>query len=245
VIPCIRRDPATGDVVGRPQIVVLEPNELLDAPATEQLDASGQERVEAALGAIQARHPFLRWREWLLAAEQARIATRPEDAVIRLAVAVEVLLDSVLALALWEAGTPIEAGSEALGKDLARRVRQHFGPALGGSWDRFREPVASWSRDLVFLRGRILHRGHRPGSSEVEGAFAAADALYRQVVRCVLDRRARIPRTALLLIGRSELERADAFDGAVRRGAATMHDEDWLLEYDHWRAGVDGIIGRR
>jgi hypothetical protein len=196
VIPCIRRDPATGDVVGRPQIVVLEPNELLDAPAPEQLDASGQERVEAALGAIQARHPFLRWREWLLAAEQARIATRPEDAVIRLAVAVEVLLDSVLALALWEAGTPIEAGSEALGKDLARRVRQHFGPALGGSWDRFREPVASWSRDLSFC----------------EGAYSTA------VTGPVVQRsRGRSPRRTLFTVRWSDVSSTGARGSPVRR----------------------------
>ena len=210
-----------------------------------ELDADGRTRVEAALGATQARHPFLRWREWLLAAEEARIATRPEDAVVRLAVAVEVLLDSVVALALWETGTPVEAGSDVLGKDLARRVRQHFGALLGGGWDRSREPVLSWSRDLVFLRGRILHRGHRPGTPEVEAAFAAADALHRYVVSRVLARRAQIPRTALLLIGRSELERADALDGGVSRAAATMDDEDWLLDYDHWRAEVDTMTARR
>jgi hypothetical protein len=245
VIPCVRRNPATGTTLGPPQLVVLEPNDLRDAPAPEELDADGRERVEAALGAMQARHPFLRWREWLLAAEEARIATRPENAVVRLAVAVEVLLDSVLALALWETGTPVGAGSEVLGKDLARRVRQHFGAMLGGGWDRSREPVASWSRDLVFLRGRILHRGHRPGASDVEAAFAAADALHRYVVSRVLARRTQIPRTALLLIGRAELERVNALDGAVRRAVATMDDEDWLLDYDHWRAEVDSLIAER
>jgi hypothetical protein len=242
VVPCIRRDPTTGALLGRPRIVVLEQNELLDALVPEPLDDAGRARVEAALGAIQARHPFLRWQEWLLAAQEARRATRPEDAVIRLAVAVEVLLDSVLALALWETGTPAEAGADALAKDLARRVRQHFAALFGGTWDRARDPVASWSRDLVFLRGRILHRGHRPGAADVDAAFAAADGMQRYVAERVLSRRSQIPRTALLLLGRTELERASAFDGAVRRAAEGTGDEDWLLEYDHWRADVDSMI---
>lgn len=241
VVPWVRRSASDGRVVEGPRILVLENNQLRDRPVPDEVHGDDLARVEAALGAIQAHHPFLRWREWLLAAEEARILVRPEDAVIRLAVAVEVMLDAVLALALWEVHTPVDDAVVSLSVDLSRRIKRDFGRMFGGSWDRKREPVASWSKDLAYLRGRIVHRGHRPGTDEVEAAFAATDALHRYVVERLIERRSRYPKTVLLLVGQAGLVERDAWDGAVRRlgDDGGLMEHDWLLDYDRWRATVD------
>ena len=244
IVPCVRRDAATGQILGLPQIIVLENNQLRDRPVPDELDEETIEGVETALGAMQARHPFMRWMEWLLAAEEARITTHPEDAILRLSIAVEVMLDAVFALSLWERGDGASEAAPALRLDLAARIKRHFSALLGGSWDRTRPPVGPWSDDLAYLRGRVVHRGHRPSSAEVAAAFSAADVLHRYIVDRVIARRSRIPKTALLLVGPQQLKQRGAWDGAVRRLGEDggLANDDWLLSYDRWRGEVDAII---
>jgi hypothetical protein len=224
-------------------MLVLGTNELRDPPVHAELDETVTNKVESALGAIQAHHPFVRWREWLLAAEEARLSSRSEDAIIRLAVAVEVLLDAAYALSLWEMETPVNEAAELIGVDLGARVRRDFGRVFGGSWARVSGPVARWSSDLTYLRGRVLHRGYRPGQQEVDRAFAAAANIYEHLADRVVLRRARIPKTALLLLGQEGLAHRGALDGVVSRLAAIdLNDDDWLLDYDRWRAQVDETL---
>ncbi|MEA2370721.1 MAG: hypothetical protein QOH12_1115 [Solirubrobacteraceae bacterium] len=244
IVPCVRRDAATGQLVDLPRIIVLENNELRDRPVPDELNAEAITRVESTLGAMQARQPFVRWREWLLAAEEARLTAHPEDAILRLSIAVEVMLDAVFALSLWERGdSPCEAAA-VLRLDLGVRIKRHFSALLGGSWDRARPPVQPWSHDLAYLRGRVVHRGHRPSSAEVTAAFGAAQILHDSIVDRVVSRRSQIPKTAFLLVGPQELEQRGAWDGAVRRLGRDggLADDDWLLSYDRWRGEADAIV---
>lgn len=244
IVPCVRLDATTGQPLGLPTIVVLENNELRDRPVPDELDEEDIARVEKALGAMQTRHPFMRWTEWLLAAEEARLTTHPEDAILRLSIAVEVMLDAVFALTLWERGDSPSEAAPALRLDLAARIKRHFSALLGGSWDRTRPPVQPWSRDLAYLRGRVVHRGHRPSSAEVTAAFGAAEVLHHYIVDRVVSCRSRVPKTALLLVGPQQLKQRGAWDGVVRRLGhdGGLADDDWLLSYDRWRGEVDAII---
>jgi hypothetical protein len=244
IIPTLRRRREDGSLLGPPRILVLDTNELRDRPVPEEMNESARRRFEAALSAIQAHHPFVRWQEWLAAAEEARNTARPEDAVVRLGVAVEVMLDAVLAIGLWESDTSVDDGANILARELGRRLGTEFPRLFGGSWDRTRGPLAVWRNDLAHLRGRVVHRGHRPDHAEVKKAFEAADQLHRHVVDRVIARRAHFPKTAWSLLGPTGLKEQEAWDGAVRRLGEDggLLEDDWLLRYSRWRNQVDEVI---
>lgn len=245
MVPSVRRSDADDSrIVSGPRMIVLENNTRRHPVAPPEMDQEATDRVESALSAIQARHPFLRWREWLTSAHEARVLTRPEDAIVRLAIAQEVMLDAVLGLALWETGRPPAEASEIFASSLSRRLTRTLPDLLGGAWDRSRGALGEWNSDLAYLRGRVVHRGHRPDPSETEAAFRAAERLHEHVVTRVTARRSRFPHAAWLLVGPKELERRQAWDGAVRAlgDGETLADDDWLLAYDRWRAEVDRLV---
>jgi hypothetical protein len=244
VIPTVRRSQPNGPVLGPPKMLILDTNELRDRPVPDEMDETARLRFESALSAIQAHHPFVRWQEWLSSAEKARNGARPEDAIVRLSVAIEVMLDAVLAIGLWEARTSVSEGRDILARELGRRLSTEFPKLLGGSWDRTQEPLTSWSNDLAYLRCRVVHRGHRPDQVEVNRAFKAADQLHRHVVDRVIARRAQLPKTAWSLLGPTGLKDRDAWDGVVRRLGEDggLVEDDWLLNYSRWRNEVDESI---
>lgn len=248
LVPMVLRRATGREPIGLPQMSVL-PNEPWDVPLAPELDEDASGEVEASLSAIQARHPFVRYGEWLIAAKHARAKQYPEDAVLRAAIAMEAMLDAVLALALWESGVEPKAAAEVLAADLKSRLRRHFAPLLGGSWNLHQEgALREWAEGMAALRGRIVHRGHRPGGAEVERAFAAAEAMEGHVGERLLARRAKLPHTATLFFGVPALRRLGAFDGAVRRlweAESAGDEDDWLREYDHWRRATDALVAAR
>ncbi|MEV6575659.1 hypothetical protein [Streptomyces sp. NPDC051577] len=218
------------------------------APPTEFLDEAGFEHLKAHL-----------WRAWdgsplELAMDRSLEASlflrRDGDygsAVIHAALSSEIVLDSTLALMLWEEQlhTPdIETAARLFGDprgNLAARVKRDYCPRLGGTWNpNVPGPVRNWAQQLTRLRGRVVYRGYRPTEVEAETALAASDALL-EFIKGLLARKSKAyPRTALLVLGEPGLRRIGGWRAAETYLAASEQRSDtWFREFTQWRDQVD------
>ena len=169
------------------------------------------------------------------------------NAVIHAALASEIVLDSILALLLWEEqlhAPTIDAAVAAFDESrggLATRVRREYAPRLGGNWDpEKRGPVQAWARDLARLRGRVVHRGYRPTEAEAEAALSASNGLLDFIKGRLAVKARNHPRTALLVLGEPGLRRLGGWKAAEAYLAASQHSpDDWFRDYAAWRSKVD------
>ncbi|MGW5689618.1 hypothetical protein ACWEWX_01235 [Streptomyces asiaticus] len=169
------------------------------------------------------------------------------NAVIHAALSSEIVLDSILALLLWEEqlqvpsiDAAIAAFDESRG-GLTTRVRREYAPRLGGTWDPEKKgAVQAWARDLARLRGRVVHRGYRPTENEAVAALSASDALLDFIKGCLAAKARNYPRTALLVLGEPGLRRLGGWKAAEAYLEASQHcPDDWFREYAAWRRKVD------
>lgn len=171
------------------------------------------ERAAALFAASHDRSPVELYRDYQLSADNAaHVDGDYAEAVLKAAVAAEVLIKHTAATLVWEAVThgpsppPAWASDPAglLGRKPAKLIGSVLVHALGGSWSSQRpdQPVGGWRQHVARQRAAVLHRGHRP--DEVE-ASDAVDALLR-LTEHVADRLAaqaqHFPRTAIPWSGR-------------------------------------------
>lgn len=89
---------------------------------------------------------------------------------------------------------------------------------LGGDWSlRGNGVVATYWRNLYELRGRLVHAGRSVDRDSVADAFDAYETFRSFCMQRVLDRRRRLPRTALALYGGIGLKEAGCLDAHMRR----------------------------
>jgi hypothetical protein len=167
------------------------------------------------------------------------------EAVVQAAIAVEVLLQSALAVVLWEQGMdPQQAGREVFTKPLARLVRGECAAHLGGGvrWQATSPgPVLDWDQDLARLRHRVVHTGYQPALEEARRALAAAEGMRTFVADRLVANASRSPRAALILVGPDGLERREAWTRRMRTFAEEQapQEDDWLMSFQAWREEVD------
>lgn len=97
-------------------------------------------------------------------------------ALVALATAGEVLLDTVLLHMLWEEHLPPEDAAAFFDRNKGHtaRVGKHFPPRIGGGWDPQANSAAGrYLRELVRLRHQVVHAGHEPTDGELEAARTA------------------------------------------------------------------------
>jgi hypothetical protein len=106
-------------------------------------------------------------------------------AIVSLAIACELFLDSLLAAMLWEDGATPELAAESWQQpSIVRRVKNEYAPRLGGTWDPNRAgPLSDWLNHVVNVRNSVLHSGRSPSSSEVQLAGGAAGRLTNFLAR--------------------------------------------------------------
>jgi hypothetical protein len=176
------------------------------------------------------------------------------SAVLQASLAIEVFLDGVLGLLLWErfGGAPrsdgaIEQAVAALSKDLRPRLRSEYHPLLGGSWDPAKEgPIREWDLRVARLRGRVVHRGYRPRATEAADAMNAVEDLFRYVCDLISRKAREFPRTALMMVGNQGLKDRNAWQ-RIRTFATDRAQEEqpWRDSYWAWRDRVDQGVVRR
>lgn len=175
------------------------------------------------------------------------------SAVIHAALSSEIILDSALAMMLWEEQlespdfvAAVDVFNEVKNGGLASRVKREYAPRLGGNWNpTVNGPVCRWSEDLAHLRGRVVHRGYRPSRREAERALDASDGLLEFIkIRLALKAK-KYPRTCLMILGEPGLRRIGGWKWArVFLDATDEHPLSWFSGYSHWRDIVDSVRAR-
>ncbi|MGW7259011.1 hypothetical protein [Streptomyces sp. NPDC054834] len=171
------------------------------------------------------------------------------NAVIHAELSSEIVLDSILALLLWEEQLQAPSIDAAIAVfddsrgGLTIRVRREYAPRLGGIWDPEKQgPVQDWARKLARLRGRVVHRGYRPTETEAVAALSASAALLNFIKGRLAAKARKFPRTALLVLGEPGLRRLGGWKAAEEYLEASQHrPDDWFREYAAWRSKVDAV----
>jgi hypothetical protein len=172
-------------------------------------DGSWQ-RFTDSFDAVHADHPLY---NYVRLRNQARsIWDHDGDrslAVVVANTAVEVLLDEVLGLLLWEERMrPPDASSEFSHADAWARMKHRLEPRLGAGWDPKAKntEAAAFARDLANLRNRVVHAGVVPTRDQTFAALAVLPAVER-ALRDSLTRPnvlASYPLTAIATCGGSD-----------------------------------------
>ena len=168
-------------------------------------------------------------------------------AVVALAAAGEVLLDTALLHMLWEEHTaPVVAAAHFdRSEGHTRRVARNFPLRLGGGWDQAsRTPGGRYLRDIVRLRHRVVHTGHEPTASELEAAWSALFELEeylgdRLTVGANLKR---YTRTAMAWMAETGLRRRDRWTKHVQRLVEDPNEPNWVDTFNRWRLHVDRAL---
>jgi hypothetical protein len=222
----------------------------------EQLDVDRLDRLLKILRNLRAGQPFAAWSELCRDRDYAfHIEGDYRRTVIQAALAVEVLVSSVIACLLWEEAfpnTPTEANLKTaatlLAKDAAP-LRAELGKRIGGNWGSNASPSAVWQVHGAQMRNQVVHLGHRPTKQEAAQAIQAAVDLDRHIRKRLAVTATKHHRTAAMLLGEPGLERL----GAMSRKLRVLLDQsasepDWVHSYLEWRrdasrtalAGSDG-----
>ncbi|MBP9112300.1 MAG: hypothetical protein KBF88_05795 [Polyangiaceae bacterium] len=173
------------------------------------------------------------------ASNAASVAGNYVDAIVKGAIAAELLIKHVAWLLNWEAGTklavdptPLAMIPDLFGSKPARLISGVLSARLGGNWNSSgtAAPVGAWRHNLAQLRTKILHFGFRPAEGDVGAPLRALDQLEQHIVGCVRKRAAQYPRTALILLGIRTLSKHKQ----VREILATSDRATLLREYWNW-----------
>jgi hypothetical protein len=209
---------------------------LLDGPV--RLLGDDEERdVWHLMDAVARGHPFMRHREWLDRACDARFRRGDyEEAIWCLQVSVENLLTGIVYATAVDQGldrATVDERTADWTEPFSTLVRTHMPALLGGSWDidSRKGPVGRYWRDLYLARNRTSHAGHVVSFTDIDRAFTAFDAFVDHVHARVLVQPRKYPRTLLALLGRPGLERRNAWNRTIREFADNLADEP----YPYWQ----------
>ncbi|WP_454299961.1 hypothetical protein [Salana multivorans] len=170
--------------------------------------------------------------------------------VVDAATAAEVLLGTILGLALWEESlaTPSVDAAAVFSSDLRPRLRKEYSARFGGNWAMNSGPLGRWAREISDVRNRVVHAGYQPTKEEAALALDALLELERFVGDRLVDRWKKYPRTAWIFAGTRGFERR----GRLRSAETWFADNggrdalgEWLTDYAAWRTQVDVEIQRR
>lgn len=221
-----------------PHLVMLEHFNAPDPVGQPIDDLLGQE-MEHWRDELQRGSPFAVWRERRVDANGA-LHRRGDTIASVLAgqIASEVLLDSFLAILLWEERTEPEAGAELFeeGKTMARLARE-FPPRLKGVWDTAGSgPVALWFEHSYRLRHRVVHGGYTPSWVEAEQALEVVAGLETHLFDRLAERRTDYPRSTLMTVGPPGLEQRNLWSGKIKQfyDGPAKAEPDWRESFSGW-----------
>jgi hypothetical protein len=171
-------------------------------------------------------------------------------AVMSLAAAGEVFLDTIIGLLLWEelVEPAVAAPLFAHDRSHANRVATSLPGRLRGDWDpKGRGAVGAYFQDLVYLRHRVIHVGHEPSPLEEEAAWNAMFGLERFVGDRLAadDVLPNFSRVAIMWLAEGGLRRRGKWNRRVRDLSVDRREPDWMLAFQRWRGAVDLLLDAR
>lgn len=193
--------------------------------------------ITVAASQLARRQPSFVVRDLRAQAEVSRLVHHDNaGACIRLALAAEVALDSVLLSLMWEEGArPVDASS-VWEKALKTRVKQQYHLRLGGQWnpDNPATSIGIWFDRVAALRNRAVHAGYQPTDREVSQAERAVQGLLDYVIGLVCGAAERYPQTLLKLLS-PDSALAQTSGAGHRAVEATISQVEALsASFDKW-----------
>jgi len=184
--------------------------------------------------------PVELYRDFKLGAQNAaRVDGDYIDAVLKAAVAAEVLIKNTAWMLIWEASKEQPDASDP--SVFTVKPRKLIGSVLcsrlKGDWSAQDEkrPIGAWRILIAQRRSAILHKGYRPNEREVWQTIQA----LQQFEQHLLDRLAVMahtyPHTAALLVGRPGLERRNAWKNIQSPPEDARALADLTRSYVKWR----------
>lgn len=146
-----------------------------------------------------------------------KVAGQFRAGIITLASSIELLLDDLLLLFLWEQRMEPKESISKYFKDrtdaglrpnsISKRVKSHLTEFLGKEWTEGAGGVVdSWNEHIADLRNLVAHNGLLPTEAEVTRALNVHDDLQKHVGDCLFQVRADYPLTAESFLGEAGLE---------------------------------------
>lgn len=235
-----------------PSVVLLEHSNLADPFMGKDWDDDVATRFEYWYREHRRGNPLLLWRERFADARRALHATGdPSAAVLFANTSCEVLLDTVLALLIWEEGfqaghAPDPSGAAPVfeqGKTM-RRVTRELPGRLGGSWTTDAGALGAWNTNAYRLRHRIVHGGYAANMAEAQQALQAATGLQQFLWERLAIKRTIYPRSALMVLGAEGLQRRNLWSGRIRRFSDEVGptEADWRDDFSAFYANLMAAV---
>jgi len=182
----------------------------VDVPRPE-VDQAVLGRVTAYLSVASRSQPFLTYRRLRERSRAAMISGDYAVTVIMAAASGEVLLNLLLRSMLVEEGreTEIPQVFDRTSGGLATRIRTHYAPRLGGTWNAHDSgsAIGSWNVHTQAVRHRVVHGGYRPTRLEAHESMHGTEDLEGFVLQRLGGKRYSYPKTIVSLMGFPGLER--------------------------------------
>jgi hypothetical protein len=184
---------------------LLAHRKLPQPEAPELLNEDELERFRTSQLLMRSGHPMVFYMDRRMQGIAAYDEGDYEEAVLWSAVAVEILLDALLSVMLWEDKVAPREAVRVLTRPLAQRVDSEYHRRLSVSaWRRIGDdPVGRWYTRLAATRNRIVHRGWVVHREEAVESIAAGEDLADYLFACVRECRERRPLTANIVNGDS------------------------------------------
>jgi hypothetical protein len=211
----------------------------------EEMSGEDTERMIEYFSAMRRGHPGIPYLELRI---ESRLAHERHgtyrQSVALVHTAVEVLLDTVLGLMLWEEGVDAEkAASQVFSGYVSARVKREFHPRLGGNWQtEGRGAVAQYLRLLAPLRHRTVHLGYSPTGAESAEALRIAGAMEDHLSERLLAKKHLYRTTVCLFFGDRRLRERGEMSRTLRRHLETSDLDTWLADYNDWHASLIDVM---
>lgn len=211
----------------------------LDSPA---LDADSLRQMTGAIDRTQAG-PYARFVDIKREAAVVHVDGNWTVSALLHAVAAETLLSETARIMMWEEGyEPARCAAKLGTRPISSVAKSEFHGRLGGRWSLDMDgPVATWHRDVVKLRNRIVHAAHEVSDTDAKAARLGFDALETFLVDRLIAARETYPLTLSLLLGEPALKARGLFESVARSPAASVLPDDWFDRLGLWLREVERV----
>lgn len=158
--------------------------------------------------------------------------------VLSSAITCEVLLDSLLAVLLWEEGETPAVAAQVWGDatSITHRVKTLYASRLGGVWHlEGRGGTADWRRNIVEVRNSIIHSGRTPSAAESTRAGDSTATLTAFISKRLVVKWKEYPKSLAVLCGPSSVEKHASKKQRARTLESLQENAGFAAEFDRWR----------
>lgn len=224
---------------------LVSPNTLSTMTPPEQLSEDSIEQLQVYLenddeGVAFTAYHRLRYETMVLYHRRGDYRMT----VVSAAIAAESLINEMLQLLFWDEGRYPEEIAPKFNQDektsVLRRVISEFSRHLGGEWNPNKKgPIQEWRKKIAEPRNEIAHAGVMPSRQQAEDALSALRGLERYMGKRLLEKIPYRPRTAVLFLGLSRLEKEKALTKRLQRLVYNDREPHWANAFARWRDVLD------